>query len=100
LALVLSIFIKLKEIASNLAPVFILAIIAYKFCRILAQKSRLEGGWRFWDELVVFLNHACFFIVIEGEAKYLLVVSFGIYQCIALIEMIRKSKPTKNTDSK
>jgi hypothetical protein len=95
--LVLSIFIAFEAIASNLAPVFIISIIAYKFCRVLAQKSRLEGGWRFWDELVVFLSHACFFVVIEGDAKYLLVISFGIYQCIALIEIIRKSKANKDT---
>jgi hypothetical protein len=67
---------------------------------VLAKKSRLEGGWRFWDELVVFLIHACFFVVIEGNAKYFLVVSFGIYQWIALIEMKRKSKANKDTKSK
>jgi hypothetical protein len=98
--LVLSIFIVSKAIDSNLAPVFILAIITYKFFRVLAQKSRLEGGWRFWDGLVVFLSHACFFIVIEGDAKYLLMLSFGIYQCIALIEIRRKSKANKDTKSK
>jgi hypothetical protein len=98
--LVLSIFIAFEAIASNLAPVFIIAIIAYKFCRVLAQKSRLEGGWSFWDELWVFLNYACFFVVIEGDEKYLLVLSFGIYQCIALIEIRRKSKANKVTKNK
>jgi hypothetical protein len=97
---VLSIFIAFNAIASNFAPVFIIVIITYKFLRLLAQKSRLEGGWKFLDELVVFLSHACFFVVIEGNAKYLLVLSFGIYQCIALIEMTRKSKATKDTNSK
>jgi hypothetical protein len=96
----LSIFIAFKAIAPKLAPVFILTIIAYKFLRLLVQKRRLEGGWSFWDELWVFLSHACFFVAIEGDEKYLLVVSFGIYQCIALIEMRRKSKPTKDPKSK
>jgi hypothetical protein len=97
--LVLSISKVFKAIASNEAPVFILAIIAYKFFRVLAQKSRLEGGWTFLDELWVFLNHACFFVVIEGDSKYLLVLSFGIYQCNTLIEMTRKSKANKVTRS-
>jgi hypothetical protein len=79
----LSIFIAFKAISSHLAPVFIIAIIAYKFCGVLAQKCRLEREWSFWDEFWVFLNHASFFVVIEGDAKYLLVLSFGIYQCIA-----------------
>jgi hypothetical protein len=100
LALILSIFIAFKSIAFNLAPVFIIAIVVYKFFRVLAKKSRLEEGWRLQDELMVFLNHACFFVVIEGDEKYLLVFSFGIYQFIALIEKIRKSKPTKDPKSK
>jgi hypothetical protein len=96
----LSIFIVFKAIAPKLAPIFILTIIAFKFLRLLVQKRRLEGGWRFWDELWVFLSHACFFVVIEGDEKYLLVVSFRIYQCIALIEMIRKSRANRVTKSK
>jgi hypothetical protein len=99
LVLILSIFIVFEAIAPNLAPIFIIFIIAYKFLRLLAQESRLESGWKFWDVLWVFMSHVCFFVVIEREKKYLLVLSFGIYQCIALIEMTRKSKINKDIKS-
>jgi apolipoprotein N-acyltransferase len=55
------------------------------------------GGWRFWDELWVFLNHACFFVVIERGRKVLARV---LVRNLPVIEIRRKSKANKVTKNK